>query len=109
MTEDARSVAAPWSAVRATRDQRELVEIGWLALPTVAPVAVGLLAPTSGPFLLVALGVAVGLAALSFFRLRTRPVQLFTSILVWLTIERLALAAVSPRLSHDALYGLLAY
>jgi hypothetical protein len=83
----------------------------WIAaiLPTLVPALVGLLFGSGGHAFTVAFGVMVVLLFGYVWALRERPVVLVVGLLIWLTVERLVVAWLSPRLDSTTLTWLLGY
>jgi hypothetical protein len=87
----------------------DLQGLALAALPTLGPVLVGGLLGSGGVVFKVAFGLLVVLLLGYTWVLRDRPVVLVTGFLIWLTVERLLLTTVSPRLDSTTLTWLLAY
>jgi hypothetical protein len=83
--------------------------IGWVALPTLAAIALGLTAPMGQAAFLIGLAVAVAALLAYVVGLRSRPALLVAGFLLWLSIERLAVAVLSPRLDPATFPLLLGY
>lgn len=77
--------------------------------PSVAPILLGAAFGTSWPAFWVAMIAAVLASATAFVLMRDRPVPIAAALLLWLTIERFAIALISPRLDTESLRALLAY
>jgi hypothetical protein len=101
---------------RSTPGLQAMLEFGrprpeWaLALaPTLAPLAVGGVFGSAGTAFKVAYAVLI-LALFGYlWAMRTRPVVLIIGLLLWLSVERLVVAALSPRLDSSNFTWLLAY
>lgn len=77
--------------------------------PTVAPIVVGAVLGSAGAGFKVAYAVLI-LALFGYiWALRARPVVLIVGLLVWLTLERLVVAILSPVLDATTFTWLLAY
>jgi hypothetical protein len=85
------------------------LDLGFVLLPTLAPLVLGLVLGTAGPAFTAGLALTVGLLILSLWRLRAQPILLFVAVFLWLSIERIAVAVISPRLEMDSLRWILAY
>ncbi len=83
--------------------------IGLILAPSVAIVLVGLLAGRGGTAFTIGYGLAVAVLAVSFVLLRRAPIAITASLLVWLSVQRFAVAALSPGLGASQLRALLAY
>jgi hypothetical protein len=78
-------------------------------LPTVAPTVVAVLFGPGGPLFVAAFVMLAMLLLAYFWFLRSRPVVLIVGLLIWLSVERFILTAVSARLDATTLTWLLAY
>ena len=79
------------------------LDVGFVLLPTLAPLVLGLVLGTAGSAFTAGLALTVGLLIISLWRLRAQPVLLFVAVFLWLSIERIAVAVISPRLDMDSL------
>jgi hypothetical protein len=80
-----------------------------LLAPSVAPIAAGLAFGRNSSVIWVGVVASALVLAGSLIALRRKPVQVAGLILLWLTVERFAVAAISPALVPDTLRALLTY
>jgi len=91
------------------RVARAMRAAGVVALPTVAPMVIGLASSLGRPFLVAGVVLLVAFIAAYAIALRDEPGMLACGLLGWLTVERFAIAALSPRLDATSLPWLLGY
>ncbi len=91
------------------RVARAIRAAGVVALPTVAPLVVGLASSLGRPFFVAGIVLLAAFIAGYAIALRDEPGLLACGVLVWLTVERFAIAALSPQLDATTLPWLLGY
>ena len=88
---------------------RDLALNALVLVPTVAIIAVGYALGRTGWQFNLGYGVAIAALLGTLITLRQRPLLITATLLLWLSIQRFAVAAVSPGIGVDHLRALLGY
>ena len=77
--------------------------------PTIAPIAIGLALGRDAAYTWIGVAFSWAVLAAALIAFRKRPPFVVATLMVWLTIERFAVAAISPLMDSGALKAVLAY